>query len=73
MPGKRRALWRTAALADLDELRRFRHFIGTNYAAELKREKVLRIAEIALRVGPCVEADVKAFVAALGSGPATPS
>lgn len=65
VPGKRRALWRTASVVDLDRLRKFRHFFRTRYAVELDRAKVLTVGERALAVLPAVEADVREFAAAL--------
>lgn len=67
VPGKRRALWRTAALEDLDDLRKFRHFVRTNYAVDLDPAKLLAVAAAALRVGPRAEADVRSFLETLGA------
>lgn len=67
VPGKRRALWSRAPLEDLHELRKFRHFFRTRYAAKLDRDKVLAVAELALRVIPLVEDDLQSFTAYLSS------
>lgn len=65
IPGKRRALWRTASLPELDELRKFRHFFRTRYAVELDPAKVLAVGERALAVLPTVLADARDFTASL--------
>ncbi len=62
VPGKRRALWCQASLEDLHELRKFRHFFRTRYAVQLDRDKVLAVAERALRIIPLVLQDVRNFL-----------
>jgi len=68
VPGKRQALWRQASLDDLHELRKFRHFFRTRYAVQLDRDKVLAVADLALRVIPLVEQDVQSFTTHLSTG-----
>ena len=69
VPGKRRALWRQVPLEDLHELRKFRHFFQTRYAVQLDRDKVLAVADLALRAIPRVGQDVQSFIASLASAP----
>jgi hypothetical protein len=67
VPGKRRALWRQTPLEDLHGLRKCRHFFRTRYAAKLDRDKVLAVADLAMRVIPLVEQDVLSFTAYLAN------
>jgi len=62
VPGKRQALWSRTPLDDLHELRKFRHFFRTRYAVKLDRDKVMVVANLALRVIPLIEEDVKGFM-----------
>lgn len=61
IPGKREPLFQAAYLEDLKELLKFRHFIRSNYGAELDRGKLLAVGECAERVMPQVQADLKRF------------
>jgi len=65
LPGVRPALLRGALRDDLDDLRRFRHFIRHAYAVDLRWDRLVVLIAQVVAVHPTVRADLDASVEAI--------